>query len=48
MLLVVVAVMTGGVLAQSATDREAAIFDHPTTVQRVPAKSPADAVGEIK
>jgi hypothetical protein len=49
-LLAVVALMTGTVTAhaQSAAERETALFTHPVMVQRVPPKSPGDAVGEIR
>ena len=47
-LLAVIAVMIGAVAAHAQADPEAALFDHPVTVQRVPPKSQADAVGEIR
>jgi hypothetical protein len=49
-LLALVAVMTGAITghAQSAAEREAALFNHPVTVQRVPPKSPGDTFGEIR
>ncbi len=49
-LLITIAIMSGAITGNAADNatREKALFDDPVTVQRTPAKSPDDSVGEVR